>query len=443
MNSRDVKRDIQELIAAHNVKFLRLQFSDILGVNKNVTIPIEQVDRALAGEIMFDGSAIEGFVRIEESDMLLKPDPDTFAILPWKSNGSGSTARLICDVYKTCGTPFEGCPRFVLKKVLEEAAQLGYTCHAGPEAEFFLFAKGKGPRPLTDDKGGYFDLSPVDSGDDARQDMVQTLQGMGFEIESSHHENSPGQHEIDFKYSDMLKTADNVMTFKYVVKVIAARHNLHATFIPKPIFGVNGSGMHVHISLIKDERNVFYAPDNEMHLSDVARYFIGGLMKHARGYTAVTNPLVNSYKRLVPGYEAPAYIAWSRKNRSPLIRIPGVRGQESRIEHRLPDPSCNPYLAFAVILKAGLDGIKQKTFPPDPVNDNIYNMSSKERANKGVDDLPSNLHQALIELSNNELIRSTLGSHIYQRFWEAKLIEWKVYSTQVHPWELEQYMEIF
>jgi glutamine synthetase len=347
------------------VKFVRLQFTDIVGVLKNVAITIEQLEKALDGELMFDGSSIHGFVRIEESDMYLRPDPATFTIFPWRPR-EGAVARLICDIYNPDGTPFAGCPRVALKKVLARAKSMGYTMNVGPECEFFLFytdSEGK-PTLRTHDRAGYFDLSPVDMGENARRSMVLTLEEMGFEIEASHHEVAPGQHEIDFKYSDALDVADKIITFKFVVRTIAQRHGLHATFMPKPIAGINGSGMHMHQSLFRGAQNAFYDPHDPLGLSDVARHYIGGLLRHARALAAVTSPTVNSYKRLVPGYEAPVYICWAERNRSPLIRVPAKRGSSTRIELRCPDPSCNPYLAIAACLAAGLDGIEKKIEPP-------------------------------------------------------------------------------
>lgn len=438
------KQDILAKVDELGIKFIRLQFTDILGVIKNVAIPVDQLEKALDGELMFDGSSIEGFVRIEESDMLLKPDPETFAIFPWKPRESG-VARLICDIAHPDGTPFEGCPRTVLKKVMAEAAEMGFTMMAGPEPEFFLFprdAEGL-PTTKTHDQAGYFDLSPVDRGEEARRDMVLALEQMGFEIEASHHEVAPGQHEIDFKYTDAVTTADHIATFRFAVRTIALQHNLLATFMPKPVFGINGSGMHVHQSLFCGDENAFFDPASRYQLSDTAMYYIGGVMKHVRGFTAITNPLVNSYKRLVPGYEAPVYIAWSERNRSPLIRVPARRGRGTRIEVRSPDPSCNPYLALAVMLKAGLDGIKNKIAPPEPVNRNIYHMTADERAELGIASLPGSLAEAIEELKKDTLIREALGEHIFHHFIHAKQIEWDIYRTQIHQWELDQYLATF
>ena len=441
LTKEDVLQQAEEL----DVKFVRLQFTDILGVIKNVAITVDQLEEALEGEIMFDGSSIDGFTRIQESDMKLKPDYDTFTIFPWRPEADGAVARLICDVYMPDGTPFEGGPRNVLQKVLDEAADMGYTMYLGPEPEFFLFEKDEEGEPttITHDNGGYFDLGPIDEGQDARRDMVIALEKMGFDMEASHHEVAPGQHEIDFKYEDALKTADNIATFRFVVKSIANQHDLHATFMPKPIFGENGSGMHMNQSLFKDGENAFYDESDELGLSQTAKYYIGGLLKHANAIAAVTNPTVNSYKRLVPGYEAPVYKAWSASNRSALIRIPAARGAGTRVEMRNPDPTANPYLATAVMLKAGLDGIKNEIEPPAEVTDNIFAMSESEKAEQGIESLPGNINEAVNELLNNELIQDALGSHVLEHFVEAKKLEWDVYRTQVHQWELDQYLKTF
>ena len=439
------RQDILDRAKELNVRFVSLQFTDILGNIKNVSIPAQQLDKALDGQVMFDGSSIEGFVRIEESDMFLLPDLETFAILPWQSGVDGTTARLICDVYNPDGTPFSGCPRGCLRRAMAEAEKMGFTMYAGPEAEFFLFQLDEQGRATTEthDQGSYFDFSPIDKGEDARREMVITLEQLGFEVERASHEAAPGQHEIDFKYADALRTADNVLTFRVVVRMVAQRHGLHATFMPKPVFGINGSGMHAHVSLFRDGENAFYDPDAPHQLSQTSMQFLGGLMAHVKGFTAITNPLVNSYKRLVPGYEAPVYIAWSEENRSPLVRIPARRGVGTRLELRSPDPSCNPYLAMAVIMSAGLDGIKRGTKPPEPVNRNIYRMTAAERQAMGVDSLPGNLGQALDALAADEVVREALGEHIFNRFTEAKRIEWDIYRTQIHSWETEQYLMVF
>jgi len=425
------------------VRFIRLQFSDVLGIVKNVAIPRSQLEKALDNDIMFDGSSIQGFTRIEESDMNLRPDPDTFTLFPWREDKP--VARLICDVCRPDGQPFEGDPRYVLKRAIAKIAELGYTVNFGPECEFFLFKSSPEGAPLleTHDKAGYFDLGPVDRGEDARRDIVLALEAMGFEVEASHHEVAAGQHEIDFKYGDALTTADRVATFKIVTRAIAKKHGLHATFMPKPIFGINGSGMHTHISLFKDGQNAFYDPNGKHQLSEVARYFIGGLLKHAPAITAVANPLVNSYKRLVPGYEAPVYIAWSAHNRSALVRVPASRQQGTRIELRSPDPSCNPYLAFAAMIAAGVDGIQNKIDPGDSVTFNIYALSAEERIARGIHSLPGSLAEALDALEADEVIKEALGPHVCTHFIGGKRIEWDVYRTQVHPWEIEQYLGVY
>lgn len=439
------KQDVLDKAREKGVEFIHLQFTDIFGVLKNVAITYEQLDKALDGEIMFDGSSIEGFVRIEESDMYLRPDPGTFVVFPWENDDGGAVARLICDIYNPDGTPFAGCPRNTLKKVLAEAAEMGFTMNVGPEAEFFLFKTESDGYPTldTNDHASYFDLSPVDRGEKARRDMVLALQAMGFQIEASHHEVAPGQHEIDFKYAEALHAADNIATFKFVVRIIAQQHHLHATFMPKPIAGINGSGMHMNQSLFIGKENAFYAPAGEHGLSETAYYYIGGLLKHAKALSAIITPTVNSYKRLVPGYEAPVYVAWSFRNRSPLIRIPERRGVGTRLEVRNPDPSCNPYLATAVMLKAGLDGIKNKITPPPCTEANIYELTQDERRELGIESLPANIMEAIGELEKDNVIRSSLGSHTFDRYVEAKKIEWNEYCTQVTPWELKAYLNKF
>ncbi|MDA8234155.1 MAG: type I glutamate--ammonia ligase [Clostridia bacterium] len=439
--NQDTKEAVLKMAKENDVKFIRLQFTDILGIVKNVAITVEQLEKALNGEIMFDGSSIEGFVRIEESDMYLRPDPSTFVVFPWRPR-DGAVARMICDVYDHHGQPFSGCPRNTLIRALDDAAKLGFSMNVGPEAEFFLFHKDeKGlPTTLTHDEGGYFDLAPVDLGENARRDMVLTLEQLGFEIEASHHEVAEGQHEIDFKYADALTAADRVITFKFVVRTIAQQHGLHATFMPKPVFGIAGSGMHCNISLFKDGENAFYDSATPDQLSQTAKYFIGGLIKHARAIAAVTNPLVNSYKRLVPGYEAPVYVAWAQRNRSPLIRIPARRGIGTRIEMRNPDPACNPYLAFAVMLRAGLDGITNKIIPPDSTERNIYDMTKEEREQFGIDSLPGSLGEAIEELKKDSIIKEALGEHVFAKYIEAKEAEWNTYRMQVHEWELKNYL---
>ncbi len=438
------KTDILQKAEKENVKFMRLQFTDIMGTIKNVEIPDRQFEEALNGEIMFDGSSIEGFVRIEESDMYLRPDLSTFNIFPWAGPSGERVARIICDVYTPEGTPFVGCPRTTLKRVIELAAARGYSMNAGPEAEFFLFqAKNGVPTTETHDAAGYFDLSPVDMGEDVRREIVLALEAMGFHVEAAHHEVAPGQHEIDFRYDDVLTTADNISTFRFIVKNVAIRNGLHATFMPKPIYGINGSGMHTHMSLFSNGANIFFDAKAPRQLSEICLNYIGGILRHAKGFCAITNPLVNSYKRLVPGYEAPTNIAWSEKNRSPLVRVPAARGRATRIELRMPDPACNPYLALAVMLRAGLDGIDKKIDPGPPINKNIFAMSYRERRHLRIDELPGNLSEALDELEKDDLMREVLGDHLFEHFVTAKREEWFDYIKHVSPWETERYLEMY
>ncbi len=443
--SKFSKQDILKKAEELDVKFIRMQFVDILGILKNVAITVEQLPAALEGEIMFDGSSIEGFTRVNESDMYLKPDYDTFAIFPWRPSEGGSVARLMCDIYTPEGEPFSGCPRSTLKKVINEARDMGYEIYGGPEPEFFLFELDEegNPTTKTQDKGGYFDLAPVDKGVNARRDIVLALEKMNFEVEASHHEVAPGQHEIDFKYTPILRTADNIATFRFVTKTIAQQHNLHATFMPKPLYSENGSGMHVHQSIYRNGKNLFYDKKDELGLSSEAYYYIGGLLHHAPAFTAITNPTINSYKRLVPGYEAPVYICWSTQNRSALVRIPSARGNSTRVELRSPDPSANPYLAMAVTLKAGLNGIENKIDPGKQSTSNIFAMEPQERNNKEIKNLPENIKKAIKFLQQDSIIKDTLGEHILHHFIEAKKIKWNEYKTQVHQWELDQYLMSF
>ena len=435
------KEDILAMVEENGVKFIRLQFTDILGTLKNVAITDRQLEKALNNQCMFDGSSINGFVRVEESDMYLRPDLDTFVIFPWRPQ-QGKVARLICDVYMPDGTPFEGDPRYILKKAINKAEVMGYTMNIGPECEFFLFEVDNDGNPTlkTNDKGSYFDLGPIDLGENARRDMTLALEDMGFEIETSHHEVAAGQNEIDFKYADALVTADNVTTFKYVVKSIAQRHGLYATFMPKPLHGVNGSGMHVNISLIKDGKNAFYNEEDQLGLSSVAYNFIAGVLKHIKEICPITNPLVNSYKRLVPDYEAPVYIAWSAKNRSPLIRVPSARGEGTRIELRSPDPSSNPYLVLACLLLAGLEGIKDNLEPPKCIDRNIFNLSREERKRENIENLPESLHEAIAYMQKSDLVKEALGKNTFEYYIKAKEVEWDNYRTQVHQWEINSYL---
>lgn len=441
--SSSMPADVTKLlkkIETDKVKFIRLQFTDIEGQPKNVSIPVIQTEKALTEGIWFDGSSIEGFARIEESDMLLKPDPATYAVLPWRP-AEGRVARFICDVQTYSNKPFDGDPRYILRKALSEASKMGYTFNTGPELEFFLF-KMVDDLPTTQfkDHGGYFDLAPTDSAEDVRRDVVLALEDMGFEIEASHHEVADSQHEIDFKYGDALTTADRVITFKFATKSIALQYGLHATFMAKPIAGINGSGMHTHASLAKGGKNAFYDPDAPMELSDIALYYIGGLLKHAKAITRIANPTINSYKRLVPGYEAPCYITWSASNRSALVRVPAARGNSTRAEFRSPDPMCNPYLTFACMLAAGLDGIKNKIMPPESTNTNIYHLNSKERKKLHIDMLPGSLTESNAYLLKDDVLCNLLGDHIIENLTRITELETDAFRLAVHPWELERYL---
>ncbi len=440
------KEEILGILKEERVHFFRLQFCDVNGMMKNIGIPKSQIEKALDGQMMFDGSSIDGFARIEESDMYLKPDFDTFSILPWRNKEGISTARIICDVYSSEETPFPGCPRVNLKRVLTSAHDMGYTMNVGTEAEFFLFKLDKDGLPTTDtdDASGYFSVDNEDSyGIDCRREIIETLEIMGFEVETSHHEVAQGQHEISFKYADAVRCADNTITFKWVVKTVALRRGLHATFMPKPVFGTNGSGMHTNQSLFNlDGSNAFYDKDDKEQLSKIAYNYIAGILKNAKGFSAVTNPLVNSYKRLVPGYEAPVYISWSASNRSALVRIPSSRGVGTRVEVRCPDPSCNPYLAFAMMLNAGLDGIRNELTPPPSVDLNIYDMSGDEKRTVGITNMPASLGQALEEYKKNPISRETLGNHIYEKYLFIKEAEWESYRIAVTDWERDHYLRI-
>ncbi|MGY3704282.1 type I glutamate--ammonia ligase [Vagococcus martis] len=445
MANYSTKEEIKALAEKENVRFLRLMFTDILGRIKNVEVPISQLDKVLDNKMMFDGSSIEGFVRIEESDMYLYTDLSTWMIFPWESE-KGKVARLICDVHGTDGKPFAGDPRSNLKRIMKEMEDLGFTgFNIGPEPEFFLFKldeNGNATKKLND-QGGYFDYAPVDLGENCRRDIVLELESLGFEVEASHHECAPGQHEIDFKYADAIEACDNIQTFELVVRTIARKHGLHATFMPKPLHGIAGSGMHINMSLFNDKGNAFFDENGEDQLSQTAYHFLGGLLEHARGYTAVCNPIVNSYKRLVPGYEAPVYVAWSGKNRSPLVRVPSSRGLSTRLELRSVDPTANPYLAMAVLLQAGLDGIKRKIEPPKAVDRNIYVMTEEEREAAHITDLPSTLHNAVKAMREDDIVKEALGSHIFNNFIEAKRMEWDAYRQSVSEWEREQYLEMY
>lgn len=438
------KEDIIRMVREDDIEFIRMQFTDIFGQLKNVAITASQIEKAVNNQIMIDGSSIEGFVRIQESDQYLYPDLDSFTVLPWRPQ-FGKVARLICDVYNPDGTPFVGDPRGVLKRVLKRAADMGYSFNVGPECEFFLFQTDDegNPTTKTSDEAGYFDLGPLDHGEGTRREICLALEAMGFEIEASHHEVAVGQHEIDFKYADALTAADNIMTFKLAVKTLAQKNGMHATFMPKPLFGVNGSGMHTNMSLFKDGKNVFYDPDGDKGLSKLAYSFIAGLLAHVKGMAAITNPLVNSYKRLVPGYEAPCYIAWSASNRSALIRIPAARGQSTRVELRSPDPSCNPYLELAVCLSAGLDGIEKGMTPPPEITENIFAMDASTRSSVGIESLPGSLFEAVEELQKDDVIKDTLGEHVVEQYVAGKMAEWDEYRTRVSSWEIDKYIVLY
>ena len=436
------KEDIIRIVKEEEIEFIRMQFVDIFGQLKNVAIMASQIEKAVNNQIMFDGSSIEGYTRINESDQCLYPDLDSFAIFPWRPS-HGKVARLICDVYNPDGTPFVGDPRGVLRRVLRQAKDMGFDVfNIGPELEFFLFetdSQGHATT-VTRDEAGYFDLGPLDHGESTRREICMNLESMGFEIEASHHECAVGQHEIDFKYADAMDGADKIMTFKLAVKTLAQRNGLHATFMPKPIYGVAGSGMHINMSLFKDGKNVFFDECGERQLSKTAYAFIAGLLEHVKGFTALTNPLVNSYKRLVPGYEAPCYRAWSASNRSALIRIPAARGQSTRVELRSPDPSCNPYLALAACLAAGLDGIEKGMTPPDEIVENLNEMSPAALKAQGIAELPGTLEAAIHALEADSVITDALGPHVTAQYITGKLREWEEYRTQVSQWELRKYL---
>ncbi len=435
------REDIINLVEEEDVEFIRLQFTDILGNLKNVAVTAAQLKKALDNECMFDASSIAGFTDVEDSDMYLYPDLDTLEIFPWRPQ-QGKVARLICDVYRSDRKPFAGDPRYVLKRALEEAEDMGYTFRVGTECEFFLFHLDENgmPTTVTHEKAGYFDVGPVDLGENARRDMVLTLEDMGFVVEASHHGVAPAQHEISFLYDDALATADNIMTFKLAVKTIARRHGLHATFMPKPRYGMNGSGMHINMSLLKDGVNVFADESDGNGLSQTAYAFLGGVMEHMQSMTAVTNPIVNSYKRLVPGFEAPVYIAWSATNRSALIRIPAAAGDAARMELRCPDAAANPYLTLAAILRAGLDGIRRQTAAPASVDCNIFHMSERERRERNIEELPGTLMEAVACMEKDAFMKETLGSHVFEKYIALKKEEWNRYRSQVTDWEINEYL---
>jgi glutamine synthetase len=424
------------------VKFIRLWFTDIVGFLKSFSITIEELEGALEEGMGFDGSSIEGFARVDESDMMALPDPSTFQVLPWRPQ-ENAVARMFCDINWPGGRPFEGDPRYVLKRNLQRAADMGFTYYVGPELEYFYFKDAEATVPL--DQGGYFDLTPPDVASDLRRDTVLMLEGMGIGVEFSHHEVAFSQHEIDLRYTDALTMADNVMTYRLAVKQVAQQHGVYATFMPKPVFGINGSGMHVHMSLFKGKHNAFFAPKGAYYLSKAGRSFAAGLLGHAPELTAVTCQWVNSYKRLTPGYEAPCYITWARRNRSDLIRVPEYKpGKENstRIEYRAPDPACNPYLAFSVMLAAGLDGVEKGLEPPEPVEENVYEMTEEERQRRGIGTLPGSLWEAILLMEKSRLVREALGDHVFFTFLQNKKIEWDRYRTQVTDYELKRYLPI-
>ncbi len=442
VNNDEMKEFVLKKARDNKIKFIRLWFTDVQGMLKSFSITVEELEGALSEGMGFDGSSIEGFSRIEESDVIAMPDPGTFQILPWSPQENG-VARMFCDVLEPEGQHFEGDPRWVLKRTLKKASDLGYTYYVGPELEYFYFRTDRSPEIL--DKGGYFDLTVKDVASDLRRTTILYLEAMGIGVEYSHHEVAPSQHEIDLRYTDALTMADNAMTYRMIVKEVANKNGVYATFMPKPIFGENGSGMHTHQSLFKGDRNVFFDAKDKYHLSVEAKYFIAGLLKHSREICAITNQWVNSYKRLVPGYEAPVYISWARRNRSTMIRVPMYKpGKEkaTRIELRCPDPACNPYLAFSVMLAAGLEGIKNKYPLSDPVEENIFEWDVKKREAAGIETLPDNLFEAVKYMEKSSLVKETLGDHVFEKFIDNKQIEWDRYRTFVTNYEIDNYLSI-
>lgn len=435
------REDIIRLVQDEDVEFIRLQFTDILGTFKNIAITSSQLEKVLDNRCAFDASPIEGFAKGGESELYLHPDYDTFEIFPWRPQ-QGKVARLICDVCYPDGTPFEADPRYILKKAIAQAQEMGYRLEVGPECEFFLFHSDENglATTLTHEQAGYFDVSPLDQGENARRDIVMMLEDMGFEIEASHHEAAPAQHEVDFKHAEALRTADNIMTFKLAVKTIAKRHGLHATFMPKPKYGVDGSGMHINMALVKDGKNVFADADGEYGLSRETLYFIGGIMKHVKGMTAITNPIVNSYKRIVTGYEAPVYIAWNAANKSPLIRIMREKGTERLVELRSPDSAANPYLALALCLRAGMEGIRDQIMPPKSMDCNLFELTKEEKEKNKIEEIPGTLGAAIKEMQKDPFIKEALGEYAYEKYVELKKREWNEYKSQVSEWEIQQYL---
>jgi len=436
------QKDVWKIVKERDVKFIRLWFTDILGQLKSFAITDDELEGAFNEGMGFDGSSIKGFARIDESDVLARPDPLTFQLVPWRPKEK-AVARMFCDILNPDGSPYEGDPRYVLKRNLERLKQMGYTFYVGPELEYFYFKSDKNPEVL--DEGGYFDLTTLDAAGDLRRETVLTLEAMGIKVEYSHHEVAPSQHEIDLRFEDALTMADHVMTYRIIVKEIANKYGVYATFMPKPIFGVNGSGMHTHQSLFKGDRNAFFDPDDRYHLSEVGKGYISGILRHSREITAVTNQWVNSYKRLVPGYEAPVYLSWARRNRSTLVRVPMYKpGKEkaTRIEYRSPDPACNPYLAFSLMLAAGLKGIEEKYDLPDPIEKDVYHLSVDERKELGIDSLPGSLIEAIELTEKSDLVRDALGEHVFHNFVMSKKVEWDDYRMKIHPYEIDKFLPI-
>jgi len=436
------QKDVWKIVKERDVKFIRLWFTDILGQLKSFAITDDELEGAFNEGMGFDGSSIKGFARIDESDMLARPDPVTFQLVPWRPKEK-AVARMFCDILNPDGSPYEGDPRYVLKRNLERLREMGYTFYVGPELEYFYFKSDKNPETL--DEGGYFDLTTLDAAGDLRRETVLTLDAMGIKVEYSHHEVAPSQHEIDLRFEDALTMADHVMTYRIIVKEIANRYGVYATFMPKPIFGVNGSGMHTHQSLFKGDKNAFFDAGDQYHLSEVAKGYISGILRHSREITAITNQWVNSYKRLVPGYEAPVYLSWALRNRSTLVRVPMYKpGKEkaTRIEYRSPDPACNPYLAFSVMLAAGLEGIQEKYELPDPIEKDVYHLSVDERKELGIESLPGSLIEAIELTEKSDLVRDALGEHVFNNFIMSKKVEWDDYRMKIHPYEIDKFLPV-
>jgi glutamine synthetase len=436
------KEYVLKMVKENDVKFIRLWFTDILGFLKSFAITVEELEGAFSEGMGFDGSSIQGFARIDESDMIAMPDPNTFCILPWRPR-EHSVARMFCDILEPDGSPYKGDPRWALRRNLKKAADLGYIFYVGPELEYFYFRNSQGTDVL--DSGGYFDLTPLDAASDLRRETVLALEDMGIGVEYSHHEVAPSQHEIDLRYTDALTMADNAMTYRLTVKEIAMKHGVYATFMPKPLFGQNGSGMHTHQSLFKGDKNAFFNAKDQYHLSDVGKHYIAGILKYSPEICSILSQWVNSYKRLVPGYEAPVYISWARRNRSTLVRVPMYKpGKEkaTRVELRCPDPACNPYLAFSVMLAAGLKGIEEKLPLADPIEEDIFEMSEERRKKLGIKALPGSLYEAVSMTEKSEIVRETLGDHIFEKFIANKIIEWDNYRIHVSQFELERYLPI-